>query len=120
MTLLDQLKSMFGENPCPAVYELEGEAGRVLRALTGVIDPEVGLDIVTMGLIRDVFIEGDRATVVMTLTTRGCPMAGALIQEIESAVEQAGLTPWVEVTFEPAWSPEHMSEAGREALASRG
>ncbi len=119
MTLLDQIKSMFSGDPSPAVFQLGGEAGRVLGALQRVIDPEVGLDIVTMGLVREVVVAGTHATVVMTLTTRGCPMADALIQEVASAIEGAGLEPRVELMFEPPWSPEHMNEEGREALAAR-
>ena len=84
----------------------------VVEALRGVEDPELGMDIVELGLFYDTEIEGPNVKVQYTLTSMGCP-AGAMIQEdIERVV---GEIPGVEavsseLTFEPPWSPDKMSD----------
>ncbi len=85
----------------------------VYDALRAVIDPEIGLDIVTLGLVYDVAIyEGGRVDVVFTLTTRGCPMERAIRGGIEHAVAQlAGVTEVVpHIVWEPRWSPTMVAE----------
>ncbi len=84
----------------------------VVEALRQVEDPELGMDIVELGLFYDAEVEGPHVKVQYTLTSMGCP-AGAMIQEdIERVV---GEIPGVEdvsseLTFEPPWSPEKMSD----------
>jgi metal-sulfur cluster biosynthetic enzyme len=84
----------------------------VLEALHGVEDPELGMDIVELGLLYDVEVDGASVKVSYTLTSMGCP-AGQMIQEdIERVVRDVpgveDVTP--ELTFEPAWTPERMSD----------
>jgi metal-sulfur cluster biosynthetic enzyme len=84
----------------------------VIEALHGVEDPELGMDIVDLGLLYDVEVEGANVKVSYTLTSMGCP-AGQMIQEDIDRV--VGELPGVEgvqseLTFEPPWSPERMSE----------
>jgi metal-sulfur cluster biosynthetic enzyme len=84
----------------------------VVEALRGVEDPELGMDIVELGLFYDAEIQGDDVKVHYTLTSMGCP-AGPMIQEdIERAVKEIPGVGEVqsELTFEPAWSPERMSD----------
>jgi metal-sulfur cluster biosynthetic enzyme len=84
----------------------------VIEALHGVEDPELGMDIVELGLFYDAEVEGPNVKVQYTLTSMGCP-AGAMIQEdIERVVQEI---PGVEqaqgeLTFEPPWTPEKMSD----------
>lgn len=80
---------------------------RVRDALRAVIDPEVGLDVVTMGLVYGVEVEGSAVRIRHTLTTPGCPMASILVRGIESA---AASVPGVEevrteLVWEPRWHP---------------
>lgn len=79
----------------------------VRRRLALVLDPEVGLDIVTMGLVYGLAVDGDAVAVTMTLTTRGCPLGDAITDGVRAVVAQL---PWVRVVdvhvvWEPAWSP---------------
>jgi metal-sulfur cluster biosynthetic enzyme len=84
----------------------------VVEALREVEDPELGMDIVELGLFYDAEIEGQNVKVHYTLTSMGCP-AGAMIQEdIERVVGQIPGVEGVEseLTFDPPWTPERMSD----------
>lgn len=79
---------------------------QVREALKGVKDPEIGIDIVTLGLIYGVKIEDGVVRVVMTLTSPWCPFADTLIQDVEKAAKQAGAPEVaVDITFDPPWEP---------------
>ena len=84
----------------------------VVDALHQVEDPELGMDIVDLGLLYDVEVEGPKVKVSYSLTSMGCP-AGAMIQEdIDRVVRDLPGVEDVEteLTFEPPWNPERMSE----------
>jgi metal-sulfur cluster biosynthetic enzyme len=84
----------------------------VTNALRQVEDPELGMDIVELGLLYDVEVEGPRVKVIHSLTSMGCP-AGPMIQEgiysVASAVPGVEEVD-VELTWEPAWTPDKMSD----------
>ena len=84
----------------------------VVEALHGVEDPELGMDIVELGLFYDVEIDGPKVKVIHTLTSMGCP-AGPMIQDdihnATAAVEGVGEVE-VELTFDPPWTPDKMSD----------
>ncbi|HAF70701.1 MAG: hypothetical protein XD60_0856 [Acetothermia bacterium 64_32] len=84
-----------------------------------VIDPELGINVVDLGLIYDVAISGGRISVDMTLTTPGCPLAGTLAAQVEEVLRQAfpGLDVEVSLVWEPRWTPELMSEEARRHLS---
>jgi metal-sulfur cluster biosynthetic enzyme len=84
----------------------------VVEALRQVEDPELGMDIVELGLFYDAEIDGPNVKVLYTLTSMGCP-AGPMIQEdIDRAVQEIPGVEHVEseLTFEPPWTPEKMSD----------
>ncbi|PWU25109.1 MAG: aromatic ring hydroxylase [Candidatus Rokuibacteriota bacterium] len=83
----------------------------VMEALRGVEDPELGMDIVDLGLVYDVEVEGEKVRVVHSLTSMGCP-AGPMIQEdIHRVVSELGAQEAeVELTWDPPWTPERMSD----------
>lgn len=87
-------------------------AEAVREALRGVIDPEVGLDVVTMGLIYGIAVEGSTARVRHTLTTPGCPMADLLGRAIAAAAREVPGVEEVEteVVWEPPWHPGMIAE----------
>ena len=85
----------------------------VVEALRRVEDPELGMDIVELGLLYDVEVEGPKVKVIHSLTSMGCPV-GPMIQEDIHAVV-AAMSPDVEdveieLTWDPPWTPERMSD----------
>ena len=84
----------------------------VLDALHQVEDPELGMDIVELGLLYDVDVEGSKVKVTHSLTSMGCP-AGPMIQEgIHAAASEVPGVEEVEVdlTWDPPWTPDRMSD----------
>ena len=90
----------------------------VLEALRQVIDPELGCNIVDLGLIYGVSITGRKVTIVMTLTTPGCPMHESIRWGAQTAllglpdVEEAE----IELVWDPPWHPRMMSDFARAHL----
>lgn len=91
---------------------------QVREALRGVLDPELGVNVVDLGLVYGVAVEGGRVRVRMTLTAPGCPLHELLpawvreaVARLEGVEEVA-----VEVVWSPPWTPERMSAAAREML----
>lgn len=87
----------------------------VLDALRQVIDPEIGCNLVDLGLIYDVAINGSKVKVTMTLTTPGCPMHDSLCGGVQMAVlNLEGVDDAeVELVWDPPWHPSMMNERGR-------
>jgi len=84
----------------------------VIEALRQVEDPELGMDIVDLGLLYDAEIEGSKVKVIHSLTSMGCP-AGPMIQDdIRSVVSSLPDVDDVEIelTWDPPWTPDKMSE----------
>jgi len=100
-------------------HETERLTADIVAALKTVFDPEIPADIYELGLIYKVEIKDDRSVdVVMTLTTPNCPAAGELPTMVENAVASVpgvGVVS-VNVVWEPAWSPERMSDEARLVL----
>lgn len=94
----------------------------VLKALEVVTDPEIGIDVVNLGLIYGVEIEGSKAKILMTLTSMGCPATGLLeFQAKEAAQTVDGIDDVeVEFTFDPPWSPERMTDEGKDMMQAMG
>ncbi len=103
----------------PEQVEVSGETSvnveALLDALRQVYDPEIPVNIVDLGLVYGLKIEGGKVNVTMTLTAIGCPVAGEVMADVQ---ERAKETPGVEacdvdLTFEPMWTPERMTEDAR-------
>jgi FeS assembly SUF system protein len=91
----------------------------IISALKTVYDPEIPADIFELGLIYKVDIEDDRMVkIMMTLTAPGCPVAGEMPGWVENAVGSvegvSGVN--VEMTFDPPWTPDRMSEEAQVAV----
>ncbi len=90
----------------------------VEAALTNVIDPELGLDFVELGLVYGIEIDGGRVSITFTLTTPACPIGPQVSEQMQEFV---GEVPGVEevvpnMVFTPAWTPDKMSEDAKFAL----
>jgi metal-sulfur cluster biosynthetic enzyme len=91
---------------------------QVRKALRQVKDPELNLDLVVLGLIYDVQIEGAHVEVTMSLTSPACPVAGEILNQAREAVEKVeGVeSANVELTFTPPWTPDRIPPLIRSAL----
>jgi len=91
---------------------LEETKEKIIENLKEVYDPDLGIDVYNMGLIYDLKVGDGYADIVMTLTSAFCPSADDIIADVKNAaqtVEGVNLVS-VDVTFEPQWGPEHLSE----------
>lgn len=98
-----------------------GDAGlreRITTALRAVIDPELGLDVVDLGLVYGIDVEGDAVRVQLTMTTPACPLGEHIVRDAKArlAAVEGVATAHVDLVWEPPWSPERMSDAAKEAL----
>ena len=88
----------------------------VASALHQVVDPEVALSIVDLGLVYGVEIGTEQARVRMTMTSAACPVTDVIMGDVEAELERVlPASCWIEVelVWEPAWTPEMMSERAR-------
>lgn len=94
----------------------------VRAALRQVVDPEIDCNIVDLGLVYGIAIDGAKVTVTMTLTTRGCPMHESIAWGVKCAllnlegVEDVD----VQIVWDPPWTPDRLSPLGRERTGILG
>lgn len=106
---------MMEQSPIESIQAKAIES-QIIESLRTVYDPEIPVNIYELGLIYSIDITPPGVVrVTMTLTSPACPVAGALVQEVEAKVRAIdGVTEAaVEVVWEPAWTPELMSEAAK-------
>jgi metal-sulfur cluster biosynthetic enzyme len=94
----------------------------VWDALGAVTDPEIGIDVVNLGLVYGIDIDESNVKVRMTLTSMGCPATGLIEFQAKEAVGTVeGVDDvTVEFTFDPPWSPDKMTEEGKDMMAAMG
>ena len=106
----------------PAAFPYHGDPERratIERALRGVVDPEMALNIVDLGLVYGVDATPDRIAIDLTMTSAACPVAELIIDDIRDAVQRAlGAATRIDVAlcWDPPWTPERMSAGAREAM----
>lgn len=90
----------------------------IREALKGVKDPELGLDLVVLGLIYDIEVEGDHVDAVMSLTSPMCPVAGEIVNNVKETIEGVDgvASADVELTFDPPWTPDRINPLIRSSL----
>jgi metal-sulfur cluster biosynthetic enzyme len=91
----------------------------VREALRSVDDPEVGMNVVDLGLVYRIDITPERIHVAMTMTTPACPMGDLITSDAQSAIGALapdGVEVDVELVWDPPWSPDMMSQSAREAF----
>jgi metal-sulfur cluster biosynthetic enzyme/ribosomal protein L22 len=102
--------------------EPTGEAAAVRDSLAEVIDPDLGVNIVDLGFVRGVAVEGRTAVITMTLTSAACPLTGVLEDQIRAGLAPLGCVDDFRVDWQwiPAWRPADITEDGREQLRAIG
>jgi metal-sulfur cluster biosynthetic enzyme len=91
----------------------------IKNKLKQVLDPELGISIVDLGLIYEIKIEKEKVKIVMTLTTIGCSLFSLIEEEIKNRLKELGLKKEeieLELTFDPPWTLERMSKEARAML----
>ena len=89
----------------------------VYEVLKECYDPEIPLNVVDLGLIYEVKAGRDAIDVKMSVTSPACPSGATIAEDIRTKLSNAGFpNPKVQIVFEPAWSPQRISEAGRKTL----
>ena len=93
-------------------------ADDVQEALENVIDPELGLDFVELGLVYDIAVEGEEVFITFSLTSAGCPIGPQVSEQMEEFVgELEGVAAvYPKLVFTPQWTPDRMSEDAKFAL----
>jgi|SRR6478672_5176662 metal-sulfur cluster biosynthetic enzyme len=93
------------------------------EALKDVVDPELGINIVDLGLVYDLHVDDDVATIDMTLTSAACPLTDMIEEQVSAAlVGEAGLVSDFRINWVwlPPWGPEKITEDGREQMRALG
>jgi metal-sulfur cluster biosynthetic enzyme/ribosomal protein L22 len=109
--------------PAEAALESPGESvGAVREALSEVIDPDLGVNIVDLGFIRAVAIEERTAVITMTLTSAACPLTGVMENQIRTVLTSVDGIEGFRVDWQwlPAWRPADITDSGREQLRAIG
>ncbi len=94
------------------------DANEVREALRVVLDPELGVNVVDLGLVYDVRVEGNHVHVDMTMTSAACPLHAYITEQIEAVIHENFPSVEVEVqlVWEPAWEPSMMSDEAKQQL----
>ena len=95
---------------------------QVWNALRTVIDPEIGINVVDLGLVYSVEVSGDQVRVAMTMTTQACPLHAYLTEAAEAAIRQFApdvAAVQVDMVWDPPWSPAMMSDEAKQQLGWR-
>ncbi len=106
--------------PAPANDPLVAAATEALRA---VVDPEVGVNVVDLGLVYRVAREGGSLAVDLTMTSAACPMGEMIVAEAGEALAKVmppGMRARIALVWDPPWTPELMSEKAKSALGWEG
>lgn len=90
----------------------------IVAKLKECLDPELGINIVDLGLVYGIFFENSHAQVIMTLTTPGCPLDSYFVKDITDRLKtlKGVSSVSVEFTFEPVWTPAKMSQESKDLL----
>ena len=101
--------------------ELTPEQEDVLEALRDVVDPELGINVVDLGLVYGVGVDADRvATIDMTLTSAACPLTDVIEDQARDALDGVVSDFRINWVWMPPWGPESITEDGREQLRALG
>jgi metal-sulfur cluster biosynthetic enzyme len=110
-----------GEFAGELVTELTAEQEDILEALRDVVDPELGINVVDLGLVYGVDVDAERvATIDMTLTSAACPLTDVIEDQAREALDGVVSDFRINWVWMPPWGPESITEDGREQLRALG
>jgi metal-sulfur cluster biosynthetic enzyme len=92
----------------------------VEEAMRDVVDPELGINVVDLGLLYGVTIDGSDVTLDMTLTSAACPLTDVITDQTEQALEGLASEVAINWVWMPPWGPDKITEDGREMLRALG
>ncbi len=105
----------------PEATVLTAEQEDVFEALRDVVDPELGINVVDLGLVYGVNVDADRsATIDMTLTSAACPLTDVIEDQAREALEGVVTDFRINWVWMPPWGPESITDDGREQLRALG
>ena len=99
-----------------------GIKSQIIESLRKVIDPDLGVNIVDLGFVREVQVDGLQASLDVTLTNPFCPLTSIIEDQMRNELVGEGVLEHFEVSwvFDPPWTPDQVSEEGRQQLRSIG
>ena len=110
-----------GGTPAEGPPADNSETEDVLEALRDVVDPELGINVVDLGLVYGVTLDAERnASIDMTLTSAACPLTDVIEDQAREALEGVVSDFRINWVWLPPWGPEHITEDGREQLRALG
>jgi metal-sulfur cluster biosynthetic enzyme len=92
----------------------------VTEAMKDVVDPELGINVVDLGLVYGVHVEGTNVTLDMTLTSAACPLTDVITDQTNSALEGLASEVAINWVWMPPWGPDKITDDGREQLRALG
>jgi len=105
----------------PDLAAAEAEHEDIMEAMRDVVDPELGINVVDLGLVYGVSLDADRiATIDMTLTSAACPLTDEIEAQAREALEGVVNDLRINWVWMPPWGPEHITDDGREQLRALG
>lgn len=106
------------EAPAPAASS--EEEAEILEALKDVVDPELGINVVDLGLVYGVALSDEVATLDMTLTSAACPLTDVIEDQAHSALEGLAKDVKINWVWLPPWGPDKITDEGRDQLRALG
>ncbi len=95
---------------------MQGDANKIRKGLRDVIDFEIGLDVVAMGMIREIDVSDDGVAITMILTSPMCPMASFMMNQVKERASEITDQPVNVVMGKELWKPDLMEQEARDAL----
>ena len=105
--------------PLPIPTSAPSAREQIREALQHVIDPEIGVNIVDLGLVYDIEQRTEGWRIAITMTSPACPMGQSILDDVHAVIDaavQVGTIVDIDLLWEPPWQPEMMSDAARDTL----
>lgn len=116
----DLVKDTLPDTPAPG-SDTKPDIDQITEALKDVVDPELGINVVDLGLVYGLHVDDDHAvTVDMTLTSAACPLTDVIEDQVAAALKDLASRSAINWVWMPPWSPEKITDDGRDQLRVLG